>query len=260
MKKSIGMVLSAVLITVFFYAPLGLFFATGLNLRSSVFGEVVYWQIIGKTIIYSFISSIFCAIISTPIAISISFNDKRGFNKIQTIALLPLVVNPLTVIFGWILLLRESGPISRLIKGIGGDSILYTPASVITGMVYIGIPTMTFFLINAMRNIDRNIITAAKIIGAGERNTFFRIIFPLTVSSYINGILFVFLSSCGYFIIPSLLGGGQTVFISTIIEQMVNSLLDWNSAAQLSIMFLTVVIVIFFLLKLSTNKMYKEDV
>jgi ABC-type spermidine/putrescine transport system permease subunit I len=260
MKKFIGPILFIAISLLFFYLPLVLFLAQGFTSEPKMAGEFIYWQIIGKTIVFGLISAFLCALVSTPVAINISFNSRRGASASWIMSLLPMVVNPLVLIFGWIFLLRDSGIVTRIAKFFGGGSLLYTDTAVVIGMLYIGIPIMTFLLVNSMRNVQRNLLTAAGVMGAGNLYIFWHIILPLSKQGYISGFIFVFLSSCGYFIIPSLLGGGRVTFISGIIDQISNRLLDWNSAAQLSVMLLFSILLVIAGIRLITGKIYRGHV
>ncbi len=51
--------------------------------------------------------------------------------------------------------------------------------------------------------------------------------------------------SLGFFITPALLGGGQVIMISTLIEQQVREFLDWPFAAALSTVLLAATLLVY---------------
>lgn len=238
MRRNLTVILAWVPVCAVFYFPLLSFLQEGILFSLKEFGDLSYWKIIWTTISYSILTALICAVLSTPVAMMLSFRRGTFTEIIRSITYLPFIVNPLVIILGWIVLLRDHGAITELFRSLGGHSILYSPAAVITGMVYLGIPVMVFFLSSRLKIIDISIIQAAAMMGASRTQIYWRILLPLSIQGYGYGCLIVFLSSCGFFIIPALLGGGQITFVSTLIDQMVNRSLDWSRAAQLSLMLL----------------------
>ena len=97
-------------------------------------------------------------------------------------------------------------------------SILNTPTAVLFGMVYDFLPYMILPIYNAMSRIRKDIIEAAQDLGAKNYVIFCRIIFPLTLSGVMSGIIMVFVPALTSFAISNLLGGGKVLLIGNIIE------------------------------------------
>jgi ABC-type spermidine/putrescine transport system permease subunit I len=55
----------------------------------------------------------------------------------------------------------------------------------------------------------------------------------------------VFISSLGFFITPSLLGGGRTMMAAMIIEQEADIYLDWPMASAIATVLLAVTLVLY---------------
>ena len=238
----------------FFYIPTGMFLAEGIKKGSSLFSNYSYWKVIFRTIAFSFITAIICAAIATPLAIRIVFSPRQHQGKWWLPALIPAIINPLVIIFGMIFLLGDKGPITAAFSVVGIKSILYTPAAVLVGMVYLSIPVMTFFITSSMRTISPDLLTAAVIMGATRFQLYKEIIFPITKRAYFSGGLIVFLMATGYYIIPVLLGGGKSPFAANIIDQLVNRSLDWKTASELSIMLAASIILTILLFTLLKGK------
>ena len=69
---------------------------------------------------------------------------------------------------------------------------------------------------NSVSRIDKDLINAAMDLGAGYRETFFRVIWPLSLPGVISGITMVFVPSLTTFVISDVLGGGKISAIPTI--------------------------------------------
>ncbi len=69
-----------------------------------------------------------------------------------------------------------------------------------------------------------------------------KIIFPLTISGVLSGIIMVFVPALTSFVISNLLGGGKVLLIGNVIEQEFMQNMDWNMGSGLSIVLMIFVI------------------
>ncbi len=250
MKSKLGLAPMGAFVLFFFYLPVSLFIWSGVNNHlNNVIQNGLFWNVLAKTISYCLVCSIITALISTPIALKLSFLTNPQKNISYIFSLLPLVLNPIIIIFGWQFVLG-SYPVITICHYLGLEGILYTPTAVLIGMIYLSTPVMIFSIINSLKAISVNNIYVAKIMGATDSQIYWRVIFPLSKTGYLSGMAFVFVVSCGYFVVPSLLGGGKTTFISTIIEQLIDDSLDWNTAAQLSLLLILSVLTLIIIFRL----------
>ena len=72
-----------------------------------------------------------------------------------------------------------------------------------------------------------------------------RIILPLTMPGVIAGSIIVFMSSIGYYITPALMGGPGQTMVAMLIENNINQTLNWEMAASLSVILLSVTLMLF---------------
>jgi putative spermidine/putrescine transport system permease protein/mannopine transport system permease protein len=61
------------------------------------------------------------------------------------------------------------------------------------------------------------------------------------------GTVLVFITALGFFITPSLLGGGRTMIAAMIIEQEADIYLDWPLASALATVLLTMTLTLYLL-------------
>jgi len=99
-----------------------------------------------------------------------------------------------------------------------------------------------------MARIDKDLLKAAAIMGAGPARAFFEVFVPLSLPGIIGGALLVFIQALGFFVTPALLGGPQDTMISMLIELQISQLLNWGFAAALSTVLLVVTVAGFMLL------------
>ncbi len=148
-------------------------------------------------------------------------------------------------ILAWQLLLSNNGIINTILSSIGIPKLqlIYTPAAVVFGMVYDFLPFMILPIYNAMDRIGNDVICAARDLGANRFQVFIKIIFPLTISGVLSGIIMVFVPALTSFVISNLLGGGKILLIGNVIEQEFMQNMDWNMGSGLSIVLMVFVIV-----------------
>lgn len=148
-------------------------------------------------------------------------------------------------ILAWQMLLSNNGIINSLLKTLGfsGINLMNTPTAVVFGMVYDYLPFMILPIYNALVRIRKDLIEAARDLGAGNLLVFFKIILPLSLSGVFSGIIMVFVPALTSFVISDLLGGGKVLLIGNVIEQSFMQGMDWHLGSGLSIVLMIFVIV-----------------
>jgi len=139
-------------------------------------------------------------------------------------------------------------------------TLLHNEFAVLLGMVHIMLPFMVLPIFSVLKNLDRNLLRAARNLGANAIKAFALITFPLSLPGVGAGVMFTFILSLGFFITPALLGGPKTLMISTLIEQQINRLINWEFAGAISVVLLlsTIIAVIVFDKIVGLDKIYKE--
>lgn len=107
---------------------------------------------------------------------------------------------------------------------------------------------------NSIARIKPDVIEAAKDLGANSRIVLIRIIFPLTLSGVISGIVMVFVPALTSFVISDLLGGGKVLLIGNVIEQEFMQGSNWNLGSGLS-----VVLMIFVIASMAVMNIFDKD-
>ena len=144
----------------------------------------------------------------------------------------------------WQTILEKNGVLNTLLEILHLPSlnIINTPYAIIFGMVYNFLPFMVLPIYNVLIKIDDNVIHAAKDLGANSVQTFFKIIFPLSIPGVISGITMVFIPSLTTFVISNLLGGGKIYLIGNIIEQEFTTAYNWHLGSGLSMVLMVFIL------------------
>ena len=129
--------------------------------------------------------------------------------------------------------------------------ILYTDAAVYLGIVYTYIPFMILPLYASLQKMDLDLHDAAADLGATPRQSFINITLPLSMPGIIAGCLLVFIPAIGEYVIPSLLGGLDSLMIGRTLfdEFFINR--DWPLASAVATVLLLILVVPIMLLQRS---------
>lgn len=184
------------------------------------FTDPDFLLILWRSILIAVKTTVICLLLGYPIAYFIARSSERLQNILILCITIPMWINMLVRTYAWIGLLSEGGLVQRFLGlfGLGDMELLYTEGSVLLGMVYNFLPFMILQIQTALSKMDHSLLEASADLGANPRQTFQRVILPLSLPGVINGITLVFLPAVSSFFIPKLLGGGQYFLIGNMIE------------------------------------------
>lgn len=150
---------------------------------------------------------------------------KKYQGIIDGIITLPLVLPPTVVGFFLLLLLGKNSFIGQFLNIFDINIIFSWPATVITATV-VAFPLMYRTTRAAFEQVDRDLIAAARTLGASEERIFWKIILPLTKPSIIAGTILSFARALGEFGATIMLAGnipGKTQTMATAIYSAVQA-------------------------------------
>ncbi len=229
------------------------------------FREPLYGFILFRTIRIAAYVTVICFLMGYPVAYSMAYMKNRKLSNLLMICvMLPFFTSILVRSYAWMVILQTKGIINSFLISLGiidrPMSLLYNEMAVLIGMVHIMLPFMILPIYTVLKNLDRNLLRAARNLGASAVKAFIKVTFPLSLPGVGSGVMFTFILSLGFFITPALLGGPKTLMISTLIEQQINRLLNWNFAGAISVILLltTIVVIAVFDKIVGLDKIYKE--
>lgn len=143
-------------------------------------GTVENFKALCLSLLLSIVSTVICLLLAYPLAMILSSMKVNQTSFIVLIFILPMWMNFLLRTMAWQTLLEKNGVINQLLDFLHLPSIqlINTPYAIILGMVYNFLPFMVLPLYNVLSKIDKDIISAARDLGATELYTFRKIIFP----------------------------------------------------------------------------------
>ncbi|MEE8808068.1 MAG: ABC transporter permease [Lactimicrobium sp.] len=204
------------------------------------FSDTIFPSVLWRSLKMAFFTTLICIAIGYPTAYFMARMKPKSQGLTVLLITLPMWINMLVRTYAW--------------KGILARTGWPSEVRVYIGMVYNFLPFMILQIYNALNKIDPALIIAANDLGANSRQTFRRVILPLSLSGVVSGITLVFLPAVSSFFIPKLLGGGRYVLIGNLIEDYFISTGDWNFGSAISMIMAIIILISMYV----TRKLDKE--
>jgi spermidine/putrescine transport system permease protein len=153
------------------------------NQYRTFFDEPLYWHTFVRTAGISILATLCTLLISFPVAWYIA-KIARGRSKsvLFILCLIPFWVSETVRTLGWMILLRESGVLPRLLVDLGITAMpvemLYHDATILVGLVYTSMLFMVVPLVSALESLDDSLVEAAYDLGGNGWSILRQIVVP----------------------------------------------------------------------------------
>jgi spermidine/putrescine transport system permease protein len=229
----------------------------------SFFEEPIYWLTFVRTALYSILVTFLTVVIALPLAFYITkvvVPKFQGF--LLVLLLLPFWVSELVRVYGWMILLRESGVINHFLIKLGvlqqPVEMLYTDATMILGLVYTSMLFMVVPIISVLESLDDSLIEAAYDLGANMWSILFKIIIPHATPGIVSGSIVVFMLTLGNYLTPNLMGGKNSLWFTEQIYNQFIASFNWNQGSAFGFLLLVLSSLVVWLgLKLTGQNLQK---
>ncbi len=210
--------------------------------------EPIYLQILFRSLSFAALTVILTLILCYPVAFWVSRLSECWRLVFLFLITLPFFCSLIVRLYAWLLILKPTGVLNTVLMSLGIISepleILYTPAAVVLGMVYVMVPFMFLPLFAAVDNLDSAQTEASLDLGANRFQTFVKVMLPQTLPGIMGGAVIVFIPSVGNFIVPDVLGGAKGLMIGNLVEQQFLSSRNWPFGSALSMIIMAVVLTV----------------
>lgn len=207
--------------------------------------DPIYLKVFIRSLWLALVSTLLCILVGYPTAYIISKVKASKQGILILLFILPMWMNFLLRTYAWMAILGKNGIINTLLNslGFGHINILYTDAAVLLGMVYNFLPFMVLPIYTILSKMDKDLINAARDLGANGFQVFTKVIFPLSLPGVASGITMVFMPAVSTFVISKLLGGGKIMLVGNLIEQQFMTVGDWNFGSAVSIFMMILILI-----------------
>jgi len=186
-----------------------------------------------RILLRSFRSGVEAVIVVLALAYPTAYylaNRRSDSTTLIILILVPFWTSYLVRLLCWMLILMESGVANGVLLGLGLLSeplrLLFTPLAVIIGIIYSALPFAILPIYAVLKGIDRDLVPAAKMLGAKDLQAFVEVTLPLSMPGVMAASVITFLFGVNSFLAPAVLGGaGQDLMSNVIVKRF---LLDFN--------------------------------
>jgi len=181
-------------------------------------------------------------VVGMPVAYGLAYSRWRWKFLLEAVVALPLVLPPTVLGFYMLLAMGPRGPLGKLWHAAFGHGLAFTFAGLVIASVLYSFPFAVQPLIASFETVDRKLLDASAVLGAGRARTFRRVILPLSVPGILTALVLSFAHTLGEFGVVLMVGGnlaGVTRTVSIDIYDRAQSL-DYASANRTSLLLLVI--------------------
>jgi molybdate transport system permease protein len=181
--------------------------------------------------------SIILFAIGLPLAYWLTFSRWRGKFLIEAVVALPLVLPPTVLGFYLLIAMGSQGPVGRFWQAAFGHGLAFTFTGLVIASVLYSLPFAVQPLAASFEGVDRKLLDASSVLGAGRLRTFLRVVVPLSIPGLISAIVLSFAHTLGEFGVVLMVGGnlaGATRTVSIDLYDRVQSM-DYAGANEVAL-------------------------
>ena len=205
--------------------------------------EPLYWHTFVRTASMSILATLCTLIVAFPAAWYIAKIARgRAKSLLFMLCLIPFWVSETVRTLGWMILLRESGVLPRMLADLGITDapieMLYHDATILVGLVYTSMLFMVIPLVNSLETLDDSLIEAAYDLGGNGWSILRGIVVPHAAPGIVAGSIVVFMLTVGNYLTPTLLGGKNSLWFTEQIYTQFITRFNWEQGAAFGFLLL----------------------
>jgi putrescine transport system permease protein len=219
-----------------------------LDLRNylAMFSHRLYGDAFLNSLKVAFLSTVFSLAIGYPMAYGIARAGARARGLLLLLVVLPFWTSQLLRIYAWVGLFKANGLINSTLLSLGVIhqplTLLFTPFAMYVGIVYSYLPYVILPLYANLEKLDWQLVEAAQDLGCRPWQAFSKVTLPLSRNGILAASMLVFIPATGEFVIPTLLGGPNSLMMGRILWDEFFGNRDWPVASAIAIVMLLVLV------------------
>lgn len=224
-------------------------FFSQLDLENYAFltSDDLYWKAYLSSLQIAVIATFLTLLVGFPVAYGMARAPEEWRPALLMLVILPFWTSFLIRVYAWIGILSTEGFLNQFLLWTGLISepltILNTNTAVYIGIVYTYLPFMILPIYATLERMDTSLLEAAEDLGCSRAQAFWLVTMPLARPGVVAGCFLVFIPTLGEFVIPSLLGGSDTLMIGKVLWEEFFNNRDWPVASAVAIILLLILIV-----------------
>ncbi len=218
-----------------------------------------YWS----SLQIAFISTALTLLVAYPMAYGMARAPEEWRATLMMLVILPFWTSFLIRVYSWMGILGKEGFLNASLLWLGiidePLTILNTNTAVYIGIVYTYLPFMILPIYATLEKLDDSLLEAAEDLGCTRASAFWSVTLPLSRPGVVAGCFLVFIPALGEFVIPSLLGGSDTLMIGKVLYEEFFSNRDWPVASAVAVVLLLILVIPIILFQRNQQKQMEAD-
>lgn len=209
--------------------------------------DALYWKAYLSSLKIAFFATALTLLVGYPIAYAMARAPRAWQPTLVMLIILPFWTSFLIRVYAWIGILSKEGFLNSFLlwTGLVNEplAMLNTNIAVYIGIVYTYLPFLVLPIYSTLEKLDDSLLEAAEDLGCSRLQAFWAVTAPLSKPGVFAGCFLVFIPALGEFVIPSLLGGSNTLMIGKVLWEEFFSNRDWPVASAVAIILLLILII-----------------
>lgn len=191
-----------------------------------------YFSVFVRSLDYALWTTIGCVLLGYPLAYILASRSKKlhkTSSKLLLLFVLPMWMNTMLRTYAWRAFFGQTGVLNTFLMSVFGleNPILFLKdpvmSDIITKFVMVNdfLPYMILPVYSVLVKIDENLSQAAADLGANRVQTFFKVLFPLSLPGVISGVQMVFMPSMTFYMIPDIITEGSKTTIGNTVQSFI---------------------------------------
>jgi ABC-type spermidine/putrescine transport system permease subunit I len=201
----------------------------------NLFSNPLFTNAIWTTVQLSVLASLATVFIGYVFAMLVWLKPPRWRLLMIGLALCPLLISEIAIIFGWWMFFPKNGLLSfaLLSSGLISDkiSLMYTEFAAFIGLIYVTLPFCFFILLSIFDGLDKRLLEASADLGASPVTTFREVLLPLTWTGILVAFSQSFIWTIGTYATPSALGPDTLWTMGFLIQEQMLGKHNWPMAS-----------------------------
>jgi ABC-type spermidine/putrescine transport system permease subunit I len=193
-----------------------------------------YFSVFLRSLDYAAWTTVGCLFVAYPLAYALADRAKRMHTSSSLLLMffvLPMWINTMLRTYAWRAFFGQFGVLNNMLLSLHWISVpilflkLDFLSDFIIKLVLVNdfLPFMLLPIYSVLVKLDENVRQAAHDLGANSRQTFSRVIFPLSMPGVISGIQMVFMPALTFYMIPEIISEGSVTTIGTTVQTFILS-------------------------------------
>jgi putrescine transport system permease protein len=219
-----------------------------------LFSKSLYVRAYWNSVQMAAIATFFTLLIGYPMALGIARSSGTMRNVLLLLVILPFWTSFLLRVYAWIGLLGNNSWFNKSLTWIVNTffpvwgtlpkiQMMNTDFAVILGIVYSYLPFMILPLFSTLERFDPTLDEAAMDLGSRRWQVFRDITLPLSIPGIIAGSMLVFIPATGEYVIPALMGRGDSPMIGKVLVDEFFQNRSWPMASAVAVALLFVLVI-----------------